>query len=136
MRRIILIILFTLIYNVKAQKIPVYRETNVCGQEGMSDKAYFARGETEYLNILKDFEKKFKAINNGYSDYYRKYVLPGGVNATHLYVSLIPKSIVSEENKKKKEYRVFGDKRILEVSYDLKTKKISEAYRGFIHPDL
>ncbi|CAI9675476.1 MULTISPECIES: hypothetical protein [Elizabethkingia] len=137
MRRTIIFILITLFTsNFKAQKTPIYREANVCGQEGMSDKAYFARGETEYLKILKDFEKKFKTINNGYSDYYRLYILPGGIKATDLFVSLIPKSIVSEENKKKKEYRVFGDERTLRLNFNLKTKKISNIYKGYILPDL
>ncbi|HAT3996881.1 hypothetical protein HZQ84_10550 [Elizabethkingia anophelis] len=134
MRKLTLIFISAL--GLKAHKIPTYREVSVCGQEGMSNKAYFARGKTEYLNILKDFEKKFKTINNGYSDYYRLYILPGGINATDLFVSLIPKSIVSEENKKKKEYRVFGDERTLRLNFNLKTKKISNIYKGYILPDL
>lgn len=61
MRKIILIILFTLIYNVKAQKIPTYREVNVCEQEGMAGNFGFKfMGEKEYLSIIKDFEKKLK----------------------------------------------------------------------------
>lgn len=60
----------------------------------------------------------------------------GEINATDLFVSLIPKSIVSEENKKKKEYRVFGDERTLRLNFNLKTKKISNIYKGYILPDL
>ena len=79
-------------------------------------------GEKEYLSIIKDFEKKLKNKNN-YPDYYRLYILPSGGNPTDLFVSLIPKSIVPEEDKKKKDYRVYGSKEILGVYYNLKTKK-------------
>ena len=137
MRKIILIILFTLIYNVKAQKIPTYREVNVCEQEGMAGNFGFKfMGEKEYLSIIKDFEKRLKKTKNNYPDYYRMYILPSGGNPTDLFVSLIPKSIVSEENKKKKEYRVFGDERTLRLNFNLKTKKISNIYKGYILPDL
>ncbi|MDV3752852.1 hypothetical protein [Elizabethkingia anophelis] len=137
MRKIILIILFTLIYNVKAQKIPTYREVNVCEQEGMAGNFGFKfMGEKEYLSIIKDFEKKLKKTKNNYPDYYRLYILPSGGNPTDLFVSLIPKSIVPEEDKKKKDYRVYGSEKILGVYYDLKTKKISKPYRDFILPDL
>ncbi|MDR2228735.1 MAG: hypothetical protein LBE39_04620 [Flavobacteriaceae bacterium] len=137
MRKLTLIFIFIYALGLKAQKIPTYREVNVCEQEGMAGNFGFKfMGEKEYLSIIKDFEKRLKKTKNNYPDYYRLYILPSGGNPTDLFVSLIPKSIVPEEDKKKKDYRVFGDKRILEVSYDLKTKKISEAYRGFIHPDL
>jgi len=130
----ILIILFT--SDIRAQKTPIYREVNICGQEGMSDKAYFARGEAEYLKILKEFEKEFKKVNNGYHDYYRMYNLPGGIKATDLLVSLIPKNLVSEENKKKKEFRIYGSDLTLEIIYDLKTKKIIKIYSRKLNPDI
>jgi len=136
MRRIIFILILTLIYNVKAQP-PIYKYVGVCGQEGMSKIDYFEMiGEQKYLSIIKDFEKQFKKSNNNYSDYYRMYVLPGGIKPTDLFVSLIPKSIVSEENKKKKEYRVFGDERTLRLYYNLKTKKISKVYHSYILYDI
>ncbi|WP_337084683.1 hypothetical protein [Elizabethkingia anophelis] len=137
MRKIILIILFTLVYNVKAQKIPTYREVNICGQEGMAGNFGFKfMGEKEYFSILKDFEKRFKKNKNNYPDYYRMYILPSGGNPTSLFVSLIPKSIVPEEDKKKKDYRVYGDERTLRLNFNLKTKKISNIYQGYILPDL
>lgn len=126
------------IYNIKAQKIPQYTDVNICGQEGMAYKYYFqdGNGGVKYLNIIKEFEKQFKNNNKAYSDYYRMYTFLNYKNPTDLFITLIPKSIVSEEQKKAKDYRVFSDKRILEVSYDLKTKKISKPKPSLILPDL
>ncbi|KAF5305983.1 hypothetical protein FQR65_LT18626 [Abscondita terminalis] len=97
--------------SVKAQKNPVYEYVNIYGQEGMTDKAYFARGETIYLDILKDFEKEFKKVNKGYPDYYRMYVLPGGVKAKKFICFLNTKNSVPEEDIKKKRVRVLQIKR-------------------------
>ncbi|KMU61393.1 hypothetical protein EZBTHKR_2640 [Elizabethkingia anophelis] len=103
----------------------------------MTDEGNFRMmGEQNYLVILKDFEKEFKKINNGYNDYYRMYNLIGSVKKLTLYVSLIPKELVSEEDKARKEYRIFGDKRTLEVSYNLKTKKISKPKPSMILYDI
>ncbi|QQM26572.1 hypothetical protein [Elizabethkingia sp. M8] len=137
MRRIIFIILLTFIYNVKAQKNPVYREVSICGQEGMTDNAYFdIVGEKKYLSIIEEFERKLKKTENNYSNYYRLYVLPGGIKPTDLLISLIPKNLVSEENKKKKEFRVYGSDLTLEIIYDLKAKKIIKLYSRKLNPDI
>ncbi|AQX00891.1 hypothetical protein [Elizabethkingia anophelis] len=137
MRKLIFILIFSVIYNVKAQKTPVYKDVNICGREGMSEVIGFnMKNEKRYISIIKDFEKEFKKINNGYSDYYRVYHFVNWMNPTDLFVSLIPKEIVPEEQKKKKEFRVFGDDRTLEVFYDLKTRKISEPKKRIINPDL
>ncbi|HFK5598826.1 TPA: hypothetical protein ACG0AT_003408 [Elizabethkingia anophelis] len=131
----ILIILFT--SNIKAQKIATYREVSVCRQEGMANNFGFKlMGEQKYLSSIKDFEKEFTKINNGYPDYYRLYTIIGNVKSFTFYVSLIPKELVSEEDKKRKEYRVFGDKRTLRVSYDIKTKKISKPKPSMILYDI
>ncbi|MCT4237909.1 hypothetical protein HZP42_16125 [Elizabethkingia anophelis] len=136
-RTIIFILILSLFYSVKAQKNPVYRYVNIYGHQGMTDEGNFRMmGEQNYQVILKDFEKEFKKVNNGYTDYYRMYNLIGSVKKLTLYVSLIPKELVSEEDKKRKEYRVFGDKRTLEVSYNLKTKKISKPKTSMILYDL
>ncbi|MCT4014254.1 hypothetical protein HZQ24_18120 [Elizabethkingia anophelis] len=135
MRKLTLIFIFISALGLKAQKIPTYREVNVCEQEGMACNFGFKfMGEKKYLSIIKDFEKKFK--KNNYPDYYRLYILPSGGNPTDLFVSLIPKSIVPEEDKKKKDYRVYGDERTLRLNFNLKTKKISNIYKGYILPDL
>ncbi|MCT4049345.1 hypothetical protein HZP89_15170 [Elizabethkingia anophelis] len=137
MRKLIFILILSLFYSVKAQKNPVYRYVNISGHQGMTDEGNFRMmGEQNYLVILKDFEKEFKKINNGYNDYYRMYNLIGSVKKLTLYVSLIPKELVSEEDKARKEYRVFGDKRTLEVSYNLKTKKISKPKPSMILYDI
>ncbi|MCT4056539.1 hypothetical protein [Elizabethkingia anophelis] len=137
MRKLTLIFIFISALGLKAQKTPTYREVSVRGQKGMAGNFGFKfMGEKEYLSIIKDFEKRLKKTKNNYPDYYRMYILPSGGNPTDLFVSLIPKSIVSEENKKKKEYRVFGDERTLRLNFNLKTKKISNIYKGYILPDL
>ncbi|MDV3927938.1 hypothetical protein CMT52_18860 [Elizabethkingia anophelis] len=137
-RAIIFILLFTLLSNVQSQtKIPIYRKVSICGQEGMSDEGNFRMiGEQRYLSIIKDFEKEFRKINNGYSNYYRLYSIHGGMKPTDLFIYLIPKSIVSEENRKKIEYRVFGDKRTLWLYYDLKTNKVSKPSAYILNPDI
>ncbi|NHQ72729.1 hypothetical protein, partial [Elizabethkingia miricola] len=129
MRKLTLIFIFIFIsaLGLKAQKIPTYREVSVCEQEGMANNFGFkVMGEQKYLSSIKNFEKDFMKINNRYPDYYRVYTIIGNVKSFTFYVSLIPKELVSEEDKKRKEFRVFGDKRTLRVSYDLKTKKISK----------
>lgn len=138
MRRTIIFILIMLFTsNIRAQKIPTYSELNICGQEGMTDNFGFKlMGEQKYISSLKDFEKEFMKINNGYPDYYRLYIIIGNVKSFKLYISLIPKSLVSEEGKKSKDFRVYGDKRTLEVSYDLKTKKISKPKPSMILYDI
>ena len=136
MRKLIFILILTLFYSVKAQP-PIYKYVGVCGQEGMSNAEYFGMiGEQKYLSIIKDFENQFKKSKNNYSDYYRLYSIHGGIKPTDLFVSLIPKSIVTEENRKKKEYRVFGDERTLRLYYNLKTKKISKVYHSYILYDI
>lgn len=136
MRKLIFILVLSLIYSVKAQP-PIYRYVNVYDREGMSNTEYFGMiGEQKYLSIIKDFEKEFTKINEGYPHYYRKYSLIGSVKKLTLYVSLIPKELVSEEDRKRKEFRVFGDKRTLEVSYNLKTKKITKPKPSMILYDI
>ncbi|HFK5527859.1 TPA: hypothetical protein ACGZ99_001915 [Elizabethkingia anophelis] len=140
MQKLIFILVISFFCSVKAQeKIASYTEVSVNGQEGMSDKASFQMlGDKRYKSIIKDFECRFKNNNNnGYSDYYRLYGIDGSVtNVKGLSVYLIPKSIVSEGNKRKKEYRVIGDKRTLWTYYDLKTKKIYKIRPSSIFPDL
>ncbi|OPB98017.1 hypothetical protein [Elizabethkingia occulta] len=137
MRKLTLIFIFISALGLKAQKIPTYSELNICGQEGMANNFGFkVMGEQKYLSSLKDFEKEFMKINNGYPDYYRLYIIIGNVKSFKLYISLIPKSLVSEEGKKSKDFRVYGDKRTLEVSYDLKTKKISKPKPSMILYDI
>ena len=67
-------------------------------------------GEQKYLSSIKDFEKEFTKINNGYPDYYRLYTIIGNVKSFTFYVSLIPKELVSEEDKNEKniEYLVIS----------------------------
>ncbi|OPC27790.1 hypothetical protein BAX97_08590 [Elizabethkingia meningoseptica] len=137
MRKLTLIFIFISALSLKAQKIPTYREVSVCGQEGMANNFGFLRvGEQEYISIIKNFEKKIKKHNN-YSGYYRLYILIGNKNELPtFYTFLIPKELVSEEDKKIKEYRIYGDNRTLKVYYDLKTKKISQPKPSIILPDL
>ncbi|WP_407478117.1 hypothetical protein [Elizabethkingia anophelis] len=139
MQKLIFILIVSFFCSIDAQeKIASYTEVSVNGQEGMSDKASFKMlGDKRYRSIIKEFEDRFKKNNNGYSDYYRLYGIDGSVtNIKGLSVYLIPKSIVSEENKKRKEYRVIGDKRTLWTYYDLKTKKIYKIRPSSIFPDL
>ncbi|HFK5584516.1 TPA: hypothetical protein ACGZ92_000699 [Elizabethkingia anophelis] len=137
MRKLILVLILLFVWNIKAQKLPTYRELNVCKQEGMADNGDFRMlGENKYLSIIKDFEENLSKTKNNYSDYYRLYSTHGGVKLKGVAVYLIPKSIVPEEQKTKKEYRVFGDKRTLWIYYDLKTKKITKPRSFMLTPDL
>ncbi|MCL1664103.1 hypothetical protein M2T78_07550 [Elizabethkingia ursingii] len=140
MRRTIIFIsllILTLFNGVKGQKIPVYRDVNVCGQEGMTDSSIFRMlGERKYLSIIMNFENEFKKTENNYPDYYRFYRIYGDKSPLGLFVFLIPKKSVSEENKKKKEFRVYGSDLTLETFYDLKTKKIKKIYSRKINPDI
>lgn len=137
MHKLIFILILLISYSVNAQrKEPDLIEVNLLGQEGVAYKYYFTEGNLKFINIIKEFESKFRKINNGYSDYYREYFFPGGRKANLLSITLIPKNIVSEEQKKAKFYRIYGDKRTLEVLYNIKTKKISKPRVYILNPDI
>ncbi|AQX12856.1 hypothetical protein KRE40_02555 [Elizabethkingia meningoseptica] len=136
MQKLIFIFFIGLAFNIQAQELSVYTQVNVCKQEGMADKGNFRMlGDQKFLSIIKGFEKEIKNMNNGYSDYYRLYNIPGGIKATDLSVYLIPKSIVADKQKAKNDYRVVGDKRTLWVYYNLKTKKISKPRSFMLTPE-
>ncbi|CAI9673184.1 hypothetical protein [Elizabethkingia anophelis] len=137
MQKLIFILAILLAYNVRAQKNPTYKDVSICKQEGMVNKGDIKMlGEQKYVSILKEFETKLNKTKNNYSDYYRFYVTDGGVKLKGISAYLIPKSIVSDEQKTKKEYRVIGDKRTLWIYYDLKTKKLTKPRSFMLTPDL
>lgn len=95
--------------------------------EGVSETTEFKRvgGEAKYLQLLKEFEKSFSKINNGYLDYYRDYSIIDFTSPKLLEVKLYPKQSVSNEDKKNLYFWSVPLKtKIYKVYYDIKAKKL------------
>ncbi|OPB97897.1 hypothetical protein BAZ10_17075 [Elizabethkingia occulta] len=119
------------------------KQIKIGQMEGVTNVQEFntVGGEVKYMKILKDFEASFAKIKKGYPEYYRDYrILDSNIPSTPvtkmLVVTLYPKQSVSEENKRKYYYWIIPLKtKILKVSYNIKTKEVSdpiETSRGIV----
>ncbi|AQX84882.1 hypothetical protein I6H88_18305 [Elizabethkingia bruuniana] len=106
-----------------------FKYVKIGNMEGKIDATdfKFLGSETKYMQLLQEFEKSFSKINKGYPNYYRDYRFIEYTSPKYLKVSLIPKQIVSNEDKKKLYlWNIPLDTKVLEVYYNIKTKKIDD----------
>jgi len=132
----LILFLFTILSCTLLSQSSEYRYLTIEGQEGITNSTYFRLGKETLCEMLKSFEKKFTKNYPEYSKYYRIYQLPGGRKASSLRVLLVPKNIVSEEDRRNKKYKVVGDKRTMAVRFDLKTHELSAPFQYTILPEL
>lgn len=132
-----------------------YFDVKFENMEGILYKYYPSQiQDKDAFSILQNFEISFKKINNGYSDYYRIYTITTA-NAIRFVVDnskyspydkskkdqillltyLIPKNLISQEDKIKNKYFVYADKRVLRVKYVPANNNLSKVSPGIIMPE-
>ncbi|AQX13669.1 hypothetical protein KRE40_05480 [Elizabethkingia meningoseptica] len=118
-------LIFLLSNNVYGQNKERLQYVKIGNMEGKLDVVDFnlIGGKAKYMQLLEEFEKKFSQIKDGYPGYYRYYDLYDSFSLK-LIVTLIPKSAVSAENKKKYYWFIPINTKTFKVYYNVKTKKV------------
>ena len=90
-------------YSQSKKYSPDFKYVKIGNMEGKINATDFKFwvAKQKYMQLLQEFEKNFSKINKGYPNYYRDYRFIEYTSPKYLKVSLIPKQIVSNEDKKK-----------------------------------
>ncbi|OPC01807.1 hypothetical protein BAS09_13430 [Elizabethkingia ursingii] len=104
--------------------IPQFTDVKIQNHEGMVDNTCIKwLGKSKCLHLLQEFELAFNKTGNNYADYYRSYYIMKP-EPDKLWITLIPRKLMEVSKKTKQPIPL--DSKFLEISYDLKTKKISK----------
>ncbi|HIC8924437.1 hypothetical protein CMU86_17455 [Elizabethkingia anophelis] len=103
---------------------PQFTDVKVQNHKGMVDNTCIKwLGKSKCMQLLQEFEVAFNKGGNNYADYYRSYYIMKP-EPDKLWITLIPIKLIEVSKKTKQPIPL--DSKLLEISYDLKTKKISK----------
>lgn len=103
---------------------PQFTDVKIRGYDGAVNNSCFDwLGKSKCFELLEEFEKVLSNTGNKYGDYCRYYYIMRP-KPDKLWITLIPKKLMEITEKTKEPIPL--NSKFLEVSYDVKTKKISK----------